>query len=483
MSESKSGASTSYIIHSVISVVLMLLGWVVPPIGGITELGMKVLFIFLGSVYAWCLVEFVWPSILAMLILGLSGYATTTEVFVGGFGHATVLQLMFIFVFVAILDASKITDWIANTLLSLKIFSGHPWLLTLAILYLSEVMASIVNLFGVVIMIWAIFGAICRQAGYVKGDKYVTFMIIAIMFLPTCAVHYFPFLPLPLVMIGILSAVAPNVAIPYGTWYLFGLIFTIFMPLVFVAAAKFILRIDLSAMQNLDMSAIVEAKAMTGEQKFCAILLVIFIVVLALPAALPAGTLKSTLNNLTVYGAAGIPIVIACCRRKNKTERVTNFTRMAANGLNWDLLCMFAATYPISAALESADCGIISTVLGVITPFFQAMGGLGFVIVSLLVLGVLTQVMHNLVLLLALLATLSGVAVSLGVSPVLYAILMGVVLQTAFITPGASAQSALIFGNTEQISSKDTVIYTTIFVAVSWVFIFGIMLPLGLLMF
>jgi len=71
----------------------------------------------------------------------------------------------------------------------------------------------------------------------------------------------------------------------------------------------------------------------------------------------------------------------------------------------------------------------------------------------------------------------------LSINPQMYAILMGIVLQTAFMTPGASAQSALVFGNTDMISSKDAVIHAGIQVAASWVFIFAICLPLGFILF
>ena len=95
---------TSYLIHSFICVVLMLSGWLLPPIASITPLGMKVLGIFIGSVYAWCLIEFVWPSLLAMMMLGVSGYSTISGVLSAVFGDIVVLQCMFTFIFIKVMD-------------------------------------------------------------------------------------------------------------------------------------------------------------------------------------------------------------------------------------------------------------------------------------------------------------------------------------------------------------------------------------------
>lgn len=74
-----------YYIHSLITVGLMIVFYFIPPISTITPVGMKVLGVFLGLIYGWCFVEMLWPSILGLVMLGLSGYCTVTEAFSAGF--------------------------------------------------------------------------------------------------------------------------------------------------------------------------------------------------------------------------------------------------------------------------------------------------------------------------------------------------------------------------------------------------------------
>lgn len=47
-----------------------------PPFGQVSPLGMKILGIFLGCIFAWCFGELVWSSILGLVSLGIFGFGT-----------------------------------------------------------------------------------------------------------------------------------------------------------------------------------------------------------------------------------------------------------------------------------------------------------------------------------------------------------------------------------------------------------------------
>ena len=69
-----SKSAKSYL-HTAIGILIMLIGFVIAPFGPVTEVGVKCLFIFLGMVYLWSTVNPLWPSMLGLVLLGLSGYA------------------------------------------------------------------------------------------------------------------------------------------------------------------------------------------------------------------------------------------------------------------------------------------------------------------------------------------------------------------------------------------------------------------------
>ena len=60
---SSSGSGKNKIIHTIVILALFFLFRYIPPFGSVTEVGMAVLGIFLGCIYAWTVGEVFWPSV------------------------------------------------------------------------------------------------------------------------------------------------------------------------------------------------------------------------------------------------------------------------------------------------------------------------------------------------------------------------------------------------------------------------------------
>ena len=56
-------------IHIAIMFAIMFIVWNLPPFGMITELGMKVLGVFLGIVYGWIFIDLFWVSFMGFAML------------------------------------------------------------------------------------------------------------------------------------------------------------------------------------------------------------------------------------------------------------------------------------------------------------------------------------------------------------------------------------------------------------------------------
>ena len=61
--------------------------------------GMRVAGIFLGMIWGWLTVALHWPSVLDLIALGTSGYASVTSVFASGFGPRNVMLVLFMMIF------------------------------------------------------------------------------------------------------------------------------------------------------------------------------------------------------------------------------------------------------------------------------------------------------------------------------------------------------------------------------------------------
>lgn len=78
-------------VNSVIAVLFMLFFRFLPAPAPLEPVGMAILGIFIGAIYAWCTVSLIWPSILALTLLGLTGYCTVQQAYATAAGNNTVL--------------------------------------------------------------------------------------------------------------------------------------------------------------------------------------------------------------------------------------------------------------------------------------------------------------------------------------------------------------------------------------------------------
>ena len=87
-----------YPLHLVIGFGILALFWLLPPIDPITPLGMRCVGAFLCMVYLWSTVETMWPSLVGLFVLAISGYGGDggfNGVWMNAIGADTVLLTLF----------------------------------------------------------------------------------------------------------------------------------------------------------------------------------------------------------------------------------------------------------------------------------------------------------------------------------------------------------------------------------------------------
>ena len=198
-------SQTGYYVNSAIVVLIMFCFGFLPSFGGITEMGMKVLGIFLGVLYGWIFVGFIWPSLLGMFALGLSGYDSILNVYIAGFGDGLVLKIFFLFLFARYLDECGLTTFIAHWFIGRKVCQGRPWILTTAIFIATALICGFINVYGGIVIMWYILYSILKTAGYKRGDGYTSYMVAGIVFIGTQSMIMLPFLPMPIIFRGLLK--------------------------------------------------------------------------------------------------------------------------------------------------------------------------------------------------------------------------------------------------------------------------------------
>ena len=198
---------------------------------------------------------------------------------------------------------------------------------------------------------------------------------------------------------------------------------------------------------------------------------------------MPAGPAKKLISNYGILGAACTIIIIQCLRRDKNGKPLYTFGQLVQKGISWDIVVMFAASMPDSSALESGDTGIVTTIVSSLLPIFSNASPMVFILLCMAIFWLITQVAHNLILVIVFMPTLATIGTSLGINPYLFCLLFCMTTNCAFMTPGASAQAAMLFGNSDWISTKDAYKHCTIFAVIALLVIACVALPIGLLIF
>ncbi|MBO5365865.1 MAG: hypothetical protein J6A39_04475, partial [Peptococcaceae bacterium] len=149
-------------INIVIMFVLYFVVSALPPIGGITEYGMKILGTTIALLWGWIVVDMLWPSLLAFIFFHLAGYLTITEGIAAGIGNPTVLQNLILLAFAASLTQIGVSDFIAGWIISKKVFIGKPMLLVTVLMYLVMVLSLLGGGVAVIFLTWDLLIKICN---------------------------------------------------------------------------------------------------------------------------------------------------------------------------------------------------------------------------------------------------------------------------------------------------------------------------------
>lgn len=472
MSSKTKNKDLTYYINSAIVVLLMFLVPYIEPFGMITEAGMRVLGVFLGMLWGWLTVGFVWPSLLGLIMIGFSGLTTVANGLSSGFGNINlVIYSILGFMFATYLDKCELTDAIAAFFMTKKFIHGKPYVLVGVVFALAYVLSALVGLFAGIFITWAILYKVIDLCEYEHKTAKVTYLIAMVPFSAVLGMICLPFRAGPIMYVGLVAEALGGgfgQVFSFGGWMGFMLISAVAMMIAYLAVGKFVFRYDFSLMANTEHFAYLKIDKLTFEQKFGMVDLILVIFILLSPDFLPAGSfLSTTFKALGVAGAFLIGLTLPILFRKNGKSLCS--IKDCMDGVSWDVIWMLIATGPVTAAMQSADSGIIATMVSTLTAFFGNMGPITFILLTGLVLGLATQVTHNVIIAIVLFGPFATVCANLGGNPVIWFMFNYILNMAAFMTPAASANSALVFANTEWVDNKSCYVLGTTWFIINYI--------------
>lgn len=472
-------------VNSAIAVLFMLFFRFLPAPAPMEPIGMAILGIFIGAIYAWCTVSLIWPSILALTLLGLTGYCTVPEAYATAAGNNTVLLALFMMLFASIIGESGLTQWIADWIISRKISQGRPWVMSFMLLLAAYIATVFVDSVPAILICWGFLYAICEQIGYKPRDKYPTLMIIGIVFASIMGFGFFPFKIAVVANYGFLaSAMGGPVDYSYGAYIIFSFIFGLLGVVMYVLMCKFILRPDVTLLKNADMAALASAKkSINGRQKLTIALLAVLILALLLPSFLPKTLfLGRLLANIGTTGIVALMVgVVILINYQGKP--LAEFREMMDKGVSWDLIFMIAAALTLASGMTSDLTGIKPMLMQIVMPLLGGKSAFVFCAVFMLVAMVLTNLINNIVVSAIMIPILYTFSLELDFNPVAMVAVFIYVCNMAIMLPSSSPSGAMIHGNREWVSGGDAIKYAIMTMIMTALLAVVVGIPLSELLF
>lgn len=443
-----------FIFHVIVFLTITFFFGKVPPISPLTSYGMNVLGALIGVVYAWIFIDVIWPSMVGLLAIGLLDIMPINTLFNKGFGDSTVIMMMFIFVFSAVLDSNGVTKWISMWFVSRKCVQGKPWLLTFALLLAIAILGGLSSATPACVIGWSLMYGMFKFCGYERLEGYPMMMIIGAVFASQLGMALIPFKSLPLVAISAyesLSGATVNYAI-----YMFASFSSCLLCLVaFILIGKFILRPDLSKLTGLDIKNLITEDEMklSGVQKLLFVFLIALIVFMVLPGFLPRDW------AITIFfkkiGNTGICVLLVALMSAIKIHGKTlcPWRSMVNDGVAWPIIFILAFVLPLSGPISDPKSGITDFMLEFLNPLFGTGSSIKFLICIGIVGVMLTQFINNTAISVALMPVVYSYCTANGMLAEQPVILVTVASCLAFLTPAASSTAAMLHGN-EWVTTK-----------------------------
>jgi len=457
----------------------------VPAFAPLTDVGMQVVGIFLGVIWLWCFVGFLWPSLFALVALGLSDFAGFARIMEMSFGHNVAVLLLFSMILFGSPQHVGATRYITRFFLTRKVFNNRPIVFAFVFFFATYALSVAVNVTPSLILMWTVLYGVLNELGYKKGERFTSLMLIGTFLGSISGQASLPFTGSTLAILSVFNTAA-DTAMPVPQYMLLGFIYTVVGLVAYCFFMKLILKpeeLTKVAHVNTELFEKDPLPPMSRLQKANFVSILGFVFLMLLPWALSEeSALRGLLNHIGATGVAILLTAIMCIMRV-EGKPVLDFEAVASKAINWNVFVMVAAAMAIASALTNPATGVIDMMIIVFNPVLGGHSPIMYFVVMLLVGIFVTSFASSMVIGIALMPILVAFGVEAGANLYAVAATTTLLLHYSIILPSASVFAAMLWSNSDWITGKEVFKYGAVIVTIAVVAGIGIIMPISLLLF
>ena len=453
-----------YPVHLVIGFGIIALFWLMPPIEPITALGMRCVGAFLGMVYLWSAVDTLWPSMVGLFMLAISGYGGEggfNGVWMQAIGVYTVLLTLFAMVLFGAMDEVGDTKYIAKWFLTRKLFKGRPMVFMAVFYACCFVLSAICSPITSLIILWPIAMSLMESVNITREDRFWKYFFVGMFAVSTLAQPLFPFLGAQLIPYAafqsMTAAMGTPMTIPMGQYMAVDIIMTTLVMGLYLVAVRYILRVDMSKLKGIDPAVVEEQMPlpkMNFQQKAFLYMIPCYLLMILLPNFFPNNPVSAGLNFIGPMGITLIWVMLFLIIRWND-KPLLDFKEVAYRQFNWGIFFMIAAAVFGANSLSDKATGVPDFLIQALTPILGGRSEMVFVAIMFTTALIITNFANNAAMAVILMPVVLNFSDQMGINPMPVA--TGVILMVfvAMLTPAASPHAGLMHGMKKIYTTKD----------------------------
>lgn len=455
----------------IVSLLIIVLFWFLPAPAPLTQIGMRVIGIFIGTVLLLSLVDTVWPAILAVALLGRSGVATLNEAIAGTLGSWIVYFILMSFVMTYALNKSGFTDRLVAKFMSMKFVSKSPWTFTISMATIGLILACFMDQIPATAFMLMFANKVYEELGYTKKDAYPHIANILIVYAVIIGGAMTPIShSLAILGMGIYEATT-GVSISLFTYMAFGVPTGLVLYVAMVVIIRLTCKPDMSNFKNFDIQKVLKQQGKMQLREIITVIVFFGTVILwMLPGIASMFTQAEWVQTLNGYGITfwAIISVILMSIISVDNEPIIDLKEVMNKHINWSILIFIAIGVYLGSALSNEATGVSAWITENITPLTASMPP-AIVVLIITTAGVcLTNFASNV----STITVMTGVGVTLAlasngaINPAGIALCTTMAGSCAYLLPSSFGCIAMLHGD-EYSNSKKVYIYGLIMMLIS----------------
>ena len=434
------------IVHVAIMCLFMFGFRFLPTFSTVTEYGMAVLGVFLGLIYGWSFVGLMFPTLLGVFGLALTGYGTVEQVAIAMFSNSSILMMMFGSLCFMVLMQSKAADYIMAKIIGSNLAKKSP-MYTVVIIFGATLLIN--NFGGQMVFYFGIFPIMVstlKKVGYPIGDRFSVMFLTGFMACIQLGMCFRPFVGWGIMTVGTMMQLTQS-QISYGAWMIIMVVVDVLVMISYPLFMKLV-GCDFQRLAEVDIAqafGVDTNQKMNLAQKIVLAAMGVFLLVVIVfsVAGNKLGALNTAYMQISIIGMMILFWIVVTIVKINGKPLLN--LREASTMFAWDMLLLVALALLISSVLTSTETGISAWIASLLGPIFAGKSPVVFLIVLAALTLILTNVANNIAICYIMMNVTAAMYLNgLPVNILAASMIISVFAVLAFLTPASSMPGAML---------------------------------------